>query len=120
MKRLFIAAGAIAATTLAISKVIETAVEHEMRNRDEFDDGVCFDDEMMEETDFINLNKVIEEENEEISDEELMEKVEFNQLFDRIVDGASEKVYQVSEKLKDVSKSLPKVEINIYMPKKKD
>ena len=115
MKRLLIAVGAIAATTLAIEKVIEYAMKKDVT--EEFDD--IQEDVCQENEEYICLNEV--EEPEEVV-EEIAEEIEdiFEEKvdeFDEFVDEASNTVKEIGGKVRNFFNNLPKISITINVDK---
>lgn len=101
MKRLFIAVGAIAATTFAIKKVIEYSTK-EKEVEDESDDNY-----------FINLSG-LEDYLDDLEDEMCDEEYDF----ESIVDETSELIKDVGSKLNEFLSNIPKVSVTINIDKK--
>ncbi|MBR3841101.1 MAG: hypothetical protein IKM20_08200 [Erysipelotrichales bacterium] len=113
MKRLLIAVGAIAATTLAIEKMIEYAMKQDETDDMEFtSEEPC--DEVAEE--FICLNEVEEPEPE--VEEVVEESVEAEEdAFDTFVDDAGNAVKEIGSKVRSFLNDLPKISITINVDK---
>ena len=113
MKRLLIAVGAIAATTLAIEKMIEYAMK-----QDENED-IFTEEEVYEGNDeFICLNEVEEEQEPEEVVEEIAEEIEEKvDAFDDFVDEAGDTIKEIGGKVRSFLSDLPKIRVTINIDK---
>ena len=116
MKRLLIAVGAIAATTLAIEKMIEYAMK-----QDENED-IFTEEEYQGDDEFICLNEVEEEQEPEEVVEEIAEEIEEVieekvDAFDDFVDEAGDTIKEIGGKVRNFLSNLPKIRVTINIDK---